>query len=255
MAECPLIAISGRKCFLWRWKFCILGSNLRLSEKNKLKKFNPILFRIQCILDHKIVGPYLVQRKKKYHKKHGPPPRVNIGGGNFLRHNWVNIDYPSKWYPYKEGVIDCKFDLTSGDPFPFEDNSIELFYSSHCMEHICSENFEHIFSEIYRSLKPGGGIRITVPCYDMLYDKYEEHRKEDQNGSREFLDTFLNGFASYFMDRVPVDEFQKNFETMSRSELADHYCSQIPRDLHKDTAGHHINWWNFEKMKKLLEKI
>ena len=164
------------------------------------------------------------------------------------------MDYPSKWYPYKEEVIDCKFDLTSGDPFPFEDNSIELFYSSHCMEHIGSENFEHIFSEIYRSLKPGGGIRITVPCYDMLYDTYQKRMKDEQEGLREILDTFLNGFASYFMDRVPVDEFQKNFETMSRSELADHYCSQVPRDLHKDTAGQHINWWNVEKMKNKLEK-
>ncbi len=196
----------------------------------------------------------MINKRKKYQEKHGIPTRVNMGGGNFLRHDWINMDQPSKWYPYKEGVIDCKFDLTSGEPFPFKDNSIDLFYSCHTIEHIGDENFEHILSEIYRSLKPGGGLRISVPCYDLMYEKYEKCWKDDLDGERKFLDEFVHEFAQYFSGRVPVGEFQKNFQKMNRSELADHYCSLVPRDFQEDHAGYHISWWNFEKAKTMLKK-
>jgi len=61
---------------------------------------------------------------------------VNIGGGLFFRRHWKAMDFPSDWYRFQPGIIDFEFDLMSQKLFPFKDNSVRFFYSSHTFEHI-----------------------------------------------------------------------------------------------------------------------
>jgi len=82
---------------------------------------------------------------------------INIGGGRWVRRHWKVLDFPSQHYNYYSAIIDYKHDLTSNKPFPFPDNSVCFFYSSHTFEHIPQEFCQYVFNEIYRCLKPGGG--------------------------------------------------------------------------------------------------
>lgn len=51
----------------------------------------------------------------------------------------------------------------------FPDDSIESIYSSHFLEHINVNNFELIFSEMCRILKPQGKLKIIVPHFSNPY--------------------------------------------------------------------------------------
>ena len=39
---------------------------------------------------------------------------------------------------------------------------------------------------------------------------------------------------------------------MKKHEFADYYTEKIPRDSQKKMVGNHINWWNYEKISKML---
>lgn len=47
------------------------------------------------------------------------------------------------------------------------DNSVDEYITSHFLEHVV--NFELLMSEIYRTLKPGGIAKITVPHFSNPY--------------------------------------------------------------------------------------
>ncbi|UCG53509.1 MAG: methyltransferase domain-containing protein [Candidatus Latescibacterota bacterium] len=49
----------------------------------------------------------------------------------------------------------------ANDPWPFEDESFDVVYSSHVVEHL--ESGLHYFKEVYRVLKPGGWTRAAIP--------------------------------------------------------------------------------------------
>lgn len=73
-----------------------------------------------------------------------------------------------------EGVTDYCFDLCSGEPFPWADNSVDAIFSSHFIEHIPQADviingkkknlFFHFFDECYRILKPGATITLVWPA-------------------------------------------------------------------------------------------
>jgi SAM-dependent methyltransferase len=48
-------------------------------------------------------------------------------------------------------------------PWPFADESVDYFRSSHFLEHV--ENWDEHFAQIYRCLKPGGHYEIVAPYY------------------------------------------------------------------------------------------
>jgi hypothetical protein len=51
------------------------------------------------------------------------------------------------------------------DYFPFDDNSVDYIYSSHCLEHLTLAGFVHTVGEMYRVLKEEGMLYIVVPYF------------------------------------------------------------------------------------------
>lgn len=51
------------------------------------------------------------------------------------------------------------------DNLPFDDNSVDYVYSSHCLEHLSTDGFMHVLSEIYRVLSSDGSFFLTVPYF------------------------------------------------------------------------------------------
>ena len=82
-------------------------------------------------------------------------------------------------------------DLKKG--IPFENNSVDVAYSSHVLEHIDRVFVLGFLKENYRVLKPLGIIRIVVPDLYLLMIKYLENynRCNDQNIFAKNHDNFI----------------------------------------------------------------
>lgn len=64
-------------------------------------------------------------------------------------------------------------DLAKGIPFP--NQSIDVVYHSHMLEHLDREVAEGFLSEVLRVLKPGGIHRIVIPDFEDLCRRYLSH--------------------------------------------------------------------------------
>jgi len=85
---------------------------------------------------------------------------LNIGCG--FKHNTdaINIDINKATKP------DIIVDLEDGK-LPFEDNTFKVVYAYHILEHI--KNLIPLMNEIYRVMKPGGGLFIKVPQHEGIW--------------------------------------------------------------------------------------
>ena len=84
---------------------------------------------------------------------------LHIGcGDNVLPKPFINIDSRKK-----KGVLNLK-----AYPLKFKDNSFDLVYASHILEHFNKVKVLKVLKEWVRVLKPGGVLRISVPSFDNL---------------------------------------------------------------------------------------
>ncbi len=92
--------------------------------------------------------------------------KVQLGPGqkNYLP-GWINVD--ANMFT---GKCDVWADMRC--PLPFRDNTVDVFYSHHVIEHLPDLAFH--FREIYRCLKPGGVFRIGGPNGDSAIKKFAE---------------------------------------------------------------------------------
>lgn len=83
---------------------------------------------------------------------------VNLGSGK----PWAGLPF---WYAYdaEEGEL-----FTGETELPFSENSVELLFSSHFIEHLNIGEAEHLLKEAFRILKPGGKFRIICPDIELL---------------------------------------------------------------------------------------
>jgi len=79
--------------------------------------------------------------------------KIDIGCGNKIEQGYVGVDFIK--LPNVDYV--CDFDK---EPLPFDDNSIDGVFSSHCLEHLTTIN---ILKELGRVCKNGAQMRLIVP--------------------------------------------------------------------------------------------
>ena len=62
---------------------------------------------------------------------------------------------------------------TSVDNLNFaEDNSIELIYSAHVLEHFGRNEYKNVLQEWFRVLEPNGVLRLSVPNFEAIVQYY-----------------------------------------------------------------------------------
>ena len=91
-------------------------------------------------------------------------PYVNLGCGNRLHPEWINIDIASS----SPQVI--VHDLRRGIPLP--DVSCEVVYLSHVLEHFRRGDALTLVRECYRVMRPGGILRVAVPDLETICQLY-----------------------------------------------------------------------------------
>ena len=48
-------------------------------------------------------------------------------------------------------------------PFPYRDGSIDACFASHVCEHVTGPQFLRFLQDVYRILRPGGSMRLSIP--------------------------------------------------------------------------------------------
>lgn len=84
---------------------------------------------------------------------------LHLGCGKHVLPGWINTDLE----PRAEGVT--TLDVTK--PFPYDDDSMDLVFTEHLIEHITYPQGRDMLSECHRVLAPGGRIRVTTP--DLIF--------------------------------------------------------------------------------------
>ena len=217
--------------------------------------------RAFLILKFQVLTRLLLARKRFYsllkRRLEREKVMVNIGGGLFFRPHWKVMDYISPYYPFAQRYIDYNVDLCNEPRFPFPDNSVSFFYSAHTLEHIPQEHCANVLREIYRCLKPGGAVRLTMPDYDLMREAVATGKKSyfakliDRGHTME--EAVVEQIATAVLDEADPAEIRENYHTMSAQEFADHYTSRASREQHKEQGGYHINWFTYEKLSAMLK--
>ncbi len=190
-------------------------------------------------------------------KRDGKKLMINIGGGEYTRKHWKVLDYPTEHYNYKKIFIDYCHDLTSSKPLPLPNDSVTFFYSSNALEHIPQEFCQHTLNEIYRCLKPNGAVRLTMPDFDKAHQAFGKNKNKffvQKYQHKSLEENFIKFFATFLHDKITPDELRRNYQSMAKEEFANFYTQQISRDSQKEFPGYHLNWWNYEKLQKMLSQ-
>ena len=203
---------------------------------------------------------------------------VNIGSGKTYHDRWISLDYSSDWYnDLPKNFV--AYDLTSNAKWPFDQNSINAFYTSHVIEHLEDKHVLSMFENVYNSLSVGGRFRITCPYASALYDaclrndrsffadqilfySKQENFKHQYKTSLEnasLLDLLVDVIATQRC-RLRLDptnplsliELETKFKELSKHEFLDWLTEGIK--FEGSRAGEHICWWDFDKISKYLSK-
>lgn len=95
--------------------------------------------------------------------------KLEIGPGqNRISDDWVTIgDFE------RPGIVDhvCKW---GSERLPFNDDTFETIYASHCLEHVPWFEIDFALSECHRILKRAGSLEIHVPDIEYLFNCYKD---------------------------------------------------------------------------------
>lgn len=109
-------------------------------------------------------------------------PFLNVGCGRRFHPSWVNIDIQ----PTDPQVM--PHDIRDG--LRFQDESFEVVYHSHVLEHLSPHDGLTLLRECYRVLKPGGTIRVAVPDLEEIARLYLQSLELARQGHRDWQDNY-----------------------------------------------------------------
>ncbi len=121
---------------------------------------------------------------------------VKLNLGSFVDtfgFNWVNIDILDVRGRINPEHKFTQCDLRRGIPYP--NNSVDLIYTSHLIEHLTLEEAHSLLQEIYRVLKPGGLVKVSTPDGQIILRHYLDHDMNYFNGIQpsEFIEAPTEG--------------------------------------------------------------
>ena len=99
--------------------------------------------------------------------------KLNVGCGRTASAGWINIDL----YVEGEGII--KMDARA---LKFEDESIDVIYTSHTLEHLAFRDVPTALKEFYRVLKKGGQLEVAVPDLEWVLRNFLDTPEREKWG-------------------------------------------------------------------------
>ena len=175
--------------------------------------------------------------------------KLHLGCGNKKLSGYINIDIREDVNP---DLID-----DVGNLFTIENESVDVIYASHVLEHIGKNDYHKVLKRWYEVLKPNGILRISVPDFESISDYYS--KTKDLSKLRGLLyggQTYKENYHLYTWDFKTLEEDLKlvNFKTIYRydwrntdhSDIDDFSQSYLP---HMDKENGQLMCLNVEAVK------
>jgi len=151
---------------------------------------------------------------------------------------------------------------------PFNNEEIDLIYTSHVVEHLPKEDFKYFLGECLRILKNGGINLIALPSIeklaeilygkdqskiDILQNHFSAHFMEESSFSpSEYLNLVMRGFDhKYLYDFALINHLAKKAGYTSVDRIAN---SDVPDKILKDYIMQREAHWELETETFLLIK-
>lgn len=116
---------------------------------------------------------------------------LHLGCGPINHESFINVDgFPFPHVHYIRDISDLSF---------FNDNSVDLIYASHCLEHFHYSEILSVLKEWQRVLKKGGILRISVPDLDLLLKIYYQNEEDPDYIIPQLLGGQNNKFNFHYM--------------------------------------------------------
>jgi len=97
--------------------------------------------------------------------------KLNIGCFfQLFEYNWINIDILDLRRYIKNNYIFKCIDIRRG--IPYSNNTVDLIYTSHFIEHLTIEECIKFLEECYRVMKNKSVIKIATPDLEILINNY-----------------------------------------------------------------------------------
>jgi predicted SAM-dependent methyltransferase len=139
---------------------------------------------------------------------------LNLGCGKRFHKDWVNLDFVSN------NPLVKSHNLLNG--IPFENNSFDVVYHSHVLEHFNKADGEKFITDCYRVLKPGGVIRIAVPDLEHIVRQYLNKLEESMEG---------NVQSQHDYNWIMLELYDQTVRNSSGGEMAKYlFQEQIPNE-------------------------
>ena len=94
--------------------------------------------------------------------------KLHLGCGNKKINGYTNID--CRHLPSVDEIQNVEL-LRS-----YKNNSIDLIYSAHVLEHFSRWRYIHVLSRWFEILKPNGCLRISVPDFAKICEHYNTNK-------------------------------------------------------------------------------
>ncbi len=207
-------------------------------------------------------------------------PFYNVGAGSFWHPYWTNIDFVTDWYKDMQKEV-VHYDLMSSDPLPIKSDSAEIIYTSHTIEHIKEDAVRRFFGEAFRSLKPGGILRVTTGpdaetdframqagdvhwfYWDNMYVKPGTYEKifHKPATSVPIEERWLHHVASALApnDKSPSSikfdavEVKRIINDLGFEKALDYFTGLCAFDPQR--PGNHVSWWTHKKIMDYLRDV
>ncbi|PIE68241.1 MAG: group 1 glycosyl transferase, partial [Deltaproteobacteria bacterium] len=98
---------------------------------------------------------------------------LNLGCGATFHPDWINVDFQAR------GDKVLGYNLELG--IPFADDSFDVVYHSHILEHFSKKRGEFFLKECFRILRPGGLLRVVVPDMENIARAYIQALNEAES--------------------------------------------------------------------------
>lgn len=165
--------------------------------------------KIKTFIVNRVIGISSFLYKNVKYKTKDTFVKVNLACGLQCLPGWINVDgslsalFGSKIFSFINKILyklagssdyysfeaynqviqknGLKFyNLQTG--VPFNDNSVNVIYCSHFLEHLNKNDGQNFLKECFRSLKKDGLLRIVVPDLDFAWAMYQQDKVEEMQG-------------------------------------------------------------------------